>query len=148
LIGVDPLLEQFLSERDAVCPGCSYNLRGLKSDRCPECGDGLVLSLQLVEPRQFPLIGGLVGLSAGFGLGFLLLIYAALMLALTDAGFEVDEFIWTNLIVCLVHAGAIALWVRFWHPIRRMKARDRWGLVIVCWLLPLISIVIFAKIVQ
>ena len=131
MTGVDPLLEQFLAERDAVCPGCGYNLRQLKSDRCPECGDALILSLRLVEPRQFSLIAGLVGLSAGFGLGFLLLIYAAIMLFFTDAGFEVDEFVWTNLIVCLVHAGAIALWVRFWHPIRRMQTRDRVLLVVV-----------------
>ena len=26
-------------EGDACCPNCGYNLRGLASDRCPECGD-------------------------------------------------------------------------------------------------------------
>lgn len=27
-----------LSRRDAHCPECGYNLRGLRSGRCPECG--------------------------------------------------------------------------------------------------------------
>lgn len=29
---------RYLKEHDAACPGCGYNLRGLKSQRCPECG--------------------------------------------------------------------------------------------------------------
>jgi hypothetical protein len=57
---IDPLLERYLADRDIVCPGCAYNLRGLRSDRCPECGDQLELSLRLVEPRQMALIVGLV----------------------------------------------------------------------------------------
>lgn len=29
---------EFVAERDIECPGCGYNLRGLKGRRCPECG--------------------------------------------------------------------------------------------------------------
>ncbi len=28
----------FLATRDLACPGCGYNLRGLATPRCPECG--------------------------------------------------------------------------------------------------------------
>ena len=144
----DTLLEQFLSERDVNCPACAYNLRQLKSDRCPECGDPLELSLRLVEQRQFPLIAGLVGLSAGFGLGFLLLIYAALVTFVFDDGGELNEFVWVNLAVCVVHGIAVVAWVRYWHTIRRMNGKARAILVAICWLLPLASIVVFANVVQ
>ena len=143
----DPLLQQFLAEREANCPACGYNLQHLQSDRCPECGDSLQLSLRLVEPRQFSLIGGLVGLSAGFGLGFLLLIYWVIM-SFMEEQFEVDEFLWTNLVICLVHAAGVALWVRFWHPIRRLSGNARAVLVAVCCLLPLASIVVFTQIIE
>jgi hypothetical protein len=28
----------WFAEHDVACPACGYNLRGLRSDRCPECG--------------------------------------------------------------------------------------------------------------
>ena len=31
-------LVRFLSVRDAACPRCQYNLRGLQGTACPECG--------------------------------------------------------------------------------------------------------------
>jgi hypothetical protein len=41
-------LARYLADRDAKCPRCAYNLRGLASDRCPECGETFsVESLQL-----------------------------------------------------------------------------------------------------
>jgi hypothetical protein len=42
-------LREFLGERHVPCPGCGYDLRGLRSGTCPECGAGLRLSL-LAEP--------------------------------------------------------------------------------------------------
>ncbi|GAB5497618.1 MAG: hypothetical protein Phyf2KO_26980 [Phycisphaerales bacterium] len=35
-------LAAYLADRDACCPGCGYNLRGLASSQCPECGFELV----------------------------------------------------------------------------------------------------------
>ena len=144
----DPLLERFLSERDVDCPACGYNLRQLKSDRCPECGDPLELSLRLVEQRQFSLIAGLVGLSAGFGLGFLLLIYWVIVAVIIEGEMDPDEFVWVNLAVCVVHGAAVVLWIRHWHAIRRMSGNARAVLVAVCLLLPLASIVVFARVVE
>ena len=43
-------LIEFLRERDAWCPACRYNLRGLTTPRCPECGRELRLSIGLTEP--------------------------------------------------------------------------------------------------
>ena len=141
----DPLLEQYLSERDVVCPGCSYNLHGLKSDRCPECGDELELSLKLVEPRQGPLIAGLVGLSAGAGLGGLLLIYGIIVTSLLRRNYGgFDRFFVINGIGFAAHAIVIMLWVRYWHTIRRTSATARWLLVGVCWAMPLAFVAIFS----
>ena len=41
-------LREFLATRDAACSGCGYNLRGLQSDRCPECAAHL--SIDQFEP--------------------------------------------------------------------------------------------------
>jgi len=43
-------LVEFLRGRDAWCPACRYNLRGLTSPRCPECGRELKLSVGVTEP--------------------------------------------------------------------------------------------------
>jgi hypothetical protein len=49
-------IESYLARRNAPCPRCGYNLRGLSKGRCPECGFGFdVESLKaLSTPR--PLI--------------------------------------------------------------------------------------------
>ncbi len=41
----DAALVSFLSGRDAPCPACGYNLRGVEASRCPECGGPLELTL-------------------------------------------------------------------------------------------------------
>ena len=41
------VLRRFLHNRDAPCPRCGYNLRNLEGARCPECGDELVLRVNL-----------------------------------------------------------------------------------------------------
>lgn len=43
-------LQKYLADRDALCPGCGYNLRGLAGDRCPECARRISIST-LVDAR-------------------------------------------------------------------------------------------------
>lgn len=38
-------LHTFLKDRDALCPECRYNLRNLTTDRCPECGTPVTLTV-------------------------------------------------------------------------------------------------------
>jgi len=47
-----PLVVAFLSERDAGCPTCGYNLRGLAEDSCTECGERIVLQLAPTRARE------------------------------------------------------------------------------------------------
>ena len=142
------LIRLFLHGRDVACPGCTYNLRDLLGDRCPECGQVIVLNLQLAEPRQAALLTGLIGLSAGAGLNGLLLIYYVLMLALMPYGPPDNDFLWTILIGFAVHAGALAMWLRSWRRIRLAPTRWRSGLAAACCVMPLVDIVIFAAMVR
>jgi hypothetical protein len=73
-------LRRFLAGRDVACPQCEYNLRDLKVPRCPECGEDLVLRVNLAEPKLRLLITGLIALAAGAGLNGLLLIFLVIQL--------------------------------------------------------------------
>lgn len=68
----DGPLIAFLAERDQPCPACGYNLRGLRSARCPECDSHLALRVGEARRREGAFIAGLTGCSAG--LGFCLLV--------------------------------------------------------------------------
>jgi hypothetical protein len=70
------LLLAYLSNRDVGCPLCEYNLRGLTSPRCPECGRELKLSVGLVEPylRAWMLLAFAIFAAAGIGLLFLMVL--------------------------------------------------------------------------
>lgn len=60
----------WLAGRDVPCPLCGYNLRGLASPRCPECGQPLRLGVSLAEPFLKAWVALLIALllPAGFGL--------------------------------------------------------------------------------
>ncbi len=39
------LIRSYLADRDFPCPGCRYNLRGVESPVCPECGRTIELTI-------------------------------------------------------------------------------------------------------
>lgn len=41
-------LAEYLKDRDAACPSCKHNLRGLEQTSCPRCG--LALSVWMLRP--------------------------------------------------------------------------------------------------
>jgi hypothetical protein len=50
----------FLSETDAPCPRCNYNLRGSPGDKCPECSTPLQLSITpVVKPSRWELVASI-----------------------------------------------------------------------------------------
>jgi hypothetical protein len=141
----DEHLLRFVAGRDVECPGCGYNLRDLRTDRCPECGDQLELGLRLAEPRQGALIGGLVGLAAGAGLGGLLLVFGAItVLVMHRNPADLAEFLGINSLGFLAHGIVLLFWVRNWGRIRRLSPHRRRMLVILCWAMPLAFVVLFA----
>ncbi|HYD01916.1 MAG TPA: hypothetical protein VEB22_11880 [Phycisphaerales bacterium] len=72
---VCPHLIAFLTDRDVPCPACNYNLRGLTSDRCPECNRALVMQIRLAEPRLGAWVATLAAAAAMLGFNGLLAIY-------------------------------------------------------------------------
>jgi hypothetical protein len=62
-------LAHFLEDRDVLCPHCRYNLKSLKSDRCPECGLKLRLSIGLAEAYLAPWVLLAVTSAAAGGVG-------------------------------------------------------------------------------
>lgn len=67
------LLREYLRGRSTPCPGCGYDLCDLTDNRCPECGQALVLRVNLVEPRFGQLLAAILGLSAGAATGVVVL---------------------------------------------------------------------------
>ena len=142
---VDKYLLLFVRGRDVWCPGCAYNLRDLASDRCPECGQELEVSLRLVEPRQGLLIAGLVGLAAGAGLGGLLLVYGFLVaVVMRQPTYGMGRFFAINSVGFVAHGIVLLLWVRNWGRICRASPGLRRTMVFVCWAMPLAFVVVFA----
>ena len=146
---VDKHLLLFVRGRDVLCPGCAYNLRDLTSDRCPECGQELELSLRLAEPRQGPLIAGLVGLAAGAGLSGLLIVYGFIvdvLMGQVNAG--AGRFYAINAVGLFGHGVVLLLWVRNWGRIRRASPALRRTMVFVCWAMPLAFVIVLANYIR
>jgi hypothetical protein len=72
----DQMLLAFLRERDAFCPVCKYNLRGLTVARCPECGRALQLTVGAVEPFWAAWITGTIAASGSSGIAVLLVAFS------------------------------------------------------------------------
>ena len=136
-------LRNFLAGRDAPCPNCGYNLRDLTGDRCPECGQALILRIQLAEPKMAAFLTGLVGLSAGAGFSGLLLIYFFLIVWLKGISGAGAGWIWTDVIGLAVQGAALFVWLRLRARLRVMSAGSRWALALACWGLSMANLVWF-----
>ena len=122
------VLRRFLADRDAPCPACSYNLRGLTSNRCPECNQSLMLQVALTEPRMASFVAGIVALSCGPGFCGVLLVYAICRISVGRGGLPARDLI---PLVCGTVFGGVALfvWTAQRRPFLSAGTRIRWCLV-------------------
>lgn len=138
-------LTEYLAAHDAECPLCRYNLRGLHGNRCPECGHELALQVALTDPVRGAYLAGAIGLACAFGFNGLLF---TLMLILgftfgfgggPPFGFWLYLFLATGVSALLLH-----WWSRNSLTIRRQSAQRRTLLALLCWGVPLGSLIITA----
>lgn len=144
------MLQSFLEGRDVDCPGCGYNLRDLQTDRCPECGEELLLRVGLLEPRQGASIAGLIGLAAGAGLNGLILGFSLVRIVIFHDPLwdNFYRFVVVNLAGLLIEGFGILTWLGAWRRIRRLPSSTRFLLVTVCWILTLVDLLVFSWLIN
>ncbi|MBL8990783.1 MAG: hypothetical protein JNJ48_04290 [Phycisphaerae bacterium] len=138
------MLRSFLAERDAPCPSCGYNLRGLTGSRCPECDQALELRVGLVEPRLAAWVAGLVGLATGTGFSGLLVLYWLTVIAQRGRAVRADQFVLVTGGGLVVEGLAMWAWLRFGAAIRRLPSPARRVLALGCWALTGANFWVFA----
>ncbi|MBY0311154.1 MAG: hypothetical protein K2W85_03705 [Phycisphaerales bacterium] len=139
------LLNELLAAEDVACPNCSYNLRGLTGDRCPECNQRLALRVNLAEPNLGAFLTGLIGIGMGFGFCALLLVWVGVMLLVrTGRGgpsWDVIAPLFPGLIVNLV---LLVVWVavrRRWFA--KQEPRRRWTIALIAVVLAMLGPLFF-----
>lgn len=130
-------LRRFLAERDAACPGCGYNLRGLATDKCPECNQHLEMRVALSEPRLGPYLAAMLGLLAGGGAAFVVVV-GALCISMFQ-GWPPPRMTWTILglpSVTSVSLLLLAAWLLRARPwFRGLSHAGRCFTIVGCWAL-------------
>lgn len=107
-------MQAYLADRDAPCPVCGYNMRGLATSTCPECGRRIELRLRRRRPslaKRFVWLNSIV-------LGGITLVLAPLSAKSLWSGWRTGFYLRgigkvTNspiLLALVEHVGAIALW--------------------------------------
>lgn len=136
------MLVDYLASRDVPCPLCGYNLRGLRHDHCPECGQSLRLAVNLVAPVRGAYVVGLVGLACALGFNGLFLLMIVVMIPIMGPGGPPGWVLMYLTASALVSGGLLTAWVQKAVAIQRLKAEVRQGLACACWAVPLISVVL------
>lgn len=114
---MDDLLRSYLTQHDAECPWCGHGLRGLASDRCPECGNALQLALRTsTEGRTWAWC--LLSAGTGAGMGLSMALYFVLIM-ISGGKFP----LW--ILASFGFVAAVGLLV----ALRLLGLRTRWGLI-------------------
>jgi hypothetical protein len=115
------LLASYLEQVEVACPSCAYSLRGLKTDRCPECNQRLSLEVRLAEPKMGVFLAGLVAIGMALGFcGFVLVWGLVEVVPRRD--------LMRLAIGVLVNACLLAMWLRVRRRLGRVSPAWRWGL--------------------
>ncbi|MEM1210483.1 MAG: hypothetical protein AAF586_07960 [Planctomycetota bacterium] len=127
-------LVDYLADREVLCPNCHYNLRGLTGTTCPECGLGLALRVNLVEPRLAAWLVGLIGLATGLGWAGSVTLFGLIVLAMGDPPpkpFQTFALFGFELVVSVV---LLTIWLRGRSWMRVKPRMSRFFLAALCWL--------------
>ncbi|MEM9373862.1 MAG: hypothetical protein AAGA55_09475 [Planctomycetota bacterium] len=129
----------YLNGRDVPCPGCGYNLRGLRDTACPECDEPLSIR-SIRYARKDPRTASFVVGAAGFVPAALLLVWIWL-----------DAWNWPRyfprgrlpnasdlplvvlIVLTLGVVGGFWKWFDWADEMAGRSAGFRWGWAAVCW---------------
>ncbi len=139
-------LREYLATRDAACPSCGYNLRGLTSDRCPECHQEIALRVSLVDPRVGLFLVGVVGWALGAGFSLLLLVYV--LVTYPRIGGLPNNFVLTLLAGATIQGGVVLLLLLNNRRIRRWSIGLRTCLALVGYAASLANVLIFSAMIR
>ena len=132
-------LVDYLRDRDATCPLCQYNLRGLTSNRCPECGQALQLTIGLVEPRVGAWVTAVVSMAGAASLGVLALV------ALVRHGITGDGMAFLVAFFYFIAAiPALLVLVVLRRRYRRMPQSRQWAIGVVAASLTILALAALA----
>lgn len=137
-------LREYLATRDAACPSCGYNLRGLTSDHCPECHQEIALRVSLVEPRVGLFLVGVVGWAMGAGFSVLLQIYSVIAFIRFGSFGPNDLFFQIPLIGGLIQGSVLLGLLIFNRRVRRWSTLPRALLAVSGFAASLANVLIFA----
>ena len=118
------ILRAWLAQRDVPCPACGYNLRGLPTSVCSECGSPLKLAVAATAARRWswPIAIGVLG-----GMLVFQALVAGTALAKLATG-AASRDVWldlaTNGILLLVVVGYLRSCLRYR---RRVWQESRWS---------------------
>lgn len=119
-------LLDFLAERDIDCPVCAYQIRGLTSERCPECGASLRLQVGSLDLRLGPWLTGLLSIALPFGL-FAIILAIFLIDLVFDSGRSRGPGLGRFILGVVVYGSGLAAMIgvrrRFWSRRRQTQVR-------------------------
>ena len=147
----DSLLQQFLAERDLPCPVCTYNLRGLGSTSCPECGARLDLRVGSIDLKLGPWLQCVFAVALPVGFSSVLSIIAIIG-AISSAYWRGRDWAILAVVVSLtlLLAGVLILVVKrranFLQRSRASQWRRAWGCTIVMALVQTLGIWLIFKV--
>lgn len=137
------LLKQYLADHDAPCPVCSYNLRGLTAEKCPECGVAIELGVRSNESRLREWIIGLIAWATGLGT-------SATMLTAFCVAWARQGSLPRDLLPLLPVGGGLlvsilglAYWIRRVGTIRKLRMLRRLALALLSWPIAVAWIAVF-----
>ncbi len=114
------LLKQLLALREFPCPVCGYNLRGIESDKCPECGAKLDFRVVSADLKLGPWIAAILGVALPLGFGVIMtLLFSYIVFVEGFSGNGEEYILGLFLLLTIVEGVALGLLLRkrkkFWR---------------------------------